>query len=142
MEFDFSNDGGHRLVSPTLTLDELLSFLSKDITIGSTDSVCRWFHVPANHLGWVEELIKSIYKHRSSEERLYAATILATHPFVNATRDVLEGPPHSRSLRPLATAKANAKDRSALFSLHVPYIQVSNSRITALVIYTIFALLL
>ncbi len=68
VEFDFSDTdkgGGHRVVSPTPTV---VSFLYGNkgidsIVRGRTDR-CRWYHLPANNLGWAEDLIRKIYERR------------------------------------------------------------------------------
>ena len=74
VEFDFSPEGGHRIVSPTPTVDDLLYGAQGVDTIAegigpAYNATCRWYHIPANHLGWAEDLIRRIYDGRSTEEQ-------------------------------------------------------------------------
>ena len=63
VEFDFTTSNrGHRVISPAPTVDNLLYGVQgvDSITRGdgpSADGVCRWYHIPVNHLG------VSIYSH-------------------------------------------------------------------------------
>ena len=57
VEFDFTTSNrGHRVISPAPTVDNLLYGVQgvDSITRGdgpSADGVCRWYHIPVNHLG-------------------------------------------------------------------------------------------
>jgi hypothetical protein len=93
---------------------------------------CRWYHLPSNHLGWAEDLIRKIYEKRSLKEQQKRDVILSREPFcavdydpTNAT--VLDDTrPQARSLRPLC--KSMTLDRegntrlSASLNLRVPFV--------------------
>ena len=111
VEFDFRPNGGHRIVSPSPSLDELLyGFQGVDsIAKGSgaaSLATCRWYHIPANHLGWAEDLIRRIYEGRGPEEQRKRDLILSREPFKIVHHDhthpvSLEPRPQSRALRAL-----------------------------------------
>jgi hypothetical protein len=86
VEFDFSENGGHRVISPTPTVDELIygttrpDMIARGNAPGSQET-CKWYHLPANHLGWAEDLIRKIYENRSPEEQRKRDVILSQEPF-------------------------------------------------------------
>jgi hypothetical protein len=136
VEFDFGENGGHRIVSPTPTVDDLLygphSAASMSPTTPSTArEPCRWYHLPANHLGWAEDLIRKVYETRSSLEQRKRDVILRREPFATGDQDhtnptLLDPRPQARSLRPLCRNMTLDRDGtqrlSTAFALHIPYV--------------------
>jgi hypothetical protein len=136
VEFDFSETGGHRIISPTPTIDELLygthgvDSITRGAELPSTAN-CRWYHLPANHLGWAEDLIRKIYENRSPVEQKKRDVILRREPFASSDHDhtnptMLDPRPQARSLRPLCRNMTLDRDGtqrlSTAFALHVPYV--------------------
>jgi hypothetical protein len=136
VEFDFSETGGHRIISPTPTIDELLygthgvDSITRGDELPSTAN-CRWYHLPANHLGWAEDLIRKIYENRSPVEQKKRDVILRREPFASSDHDhtnptMLDPRPQARSLRPLCRNMTLDRDGtqrlSTAFALHVPYV--------------------
>jgi hypothetical protein len=136
VEFDFTSTvtdtGGHRIMTPTV--DELLYGTRgiDSIVKGkapTSNQTCRWYHLPANHLGWAEDLIRKIYENRSHEEQKKRDVILRREPF-GSDRDhtgptSLDPSPQARSLRPLCRNMTLERDGTQRMStalvLAVPY---------------------
>jgi len=62
MEFDFAETGGHRIVSPTPTIDELLygTHGVDSISRGNespSNANCRWYHLPVNHRSYFRSFL-------------------------------------------------------------------------------------
>jgi hypothetical protein len=137
VEFNFSDTGGHRIVSPTPTIDDLLYGTRGDDIIAKAGSpglqaTCRWYHIPSNHLGWAEDLIRKIYEKRGAKEHGKRDVILAREPFsygsdhdhMDPTR--LDPRPQARALRPQCRNMTVDRDRnqrlSTALSLHMPFV--------------------
>ncbi|KAK0120981.1 hypothetical protein ONS96_011173 [Cadophora gregata f. sp. sojae] len=135
VEFDFTSNRGHRVISPAPTVDNLLYGVQgvDSITRGdgpSSDVVCRWYHIPVNHLGWAEDLIRKIYEKRSLKEQQKRDVILRREPFSvdsDPLKPILLDPrPQARSLRPLCRnmtldRDGNTRMASAL-NLRIPFV--------------------
>ncbi|KAH6723387.1 hypothetical protein BKA61DRAFT_10492 [Leptodontidium sp. MPI-SDFR-AT-0119] len=135
VEFDFTSNRGHRVISPAPTVDKLLyGALGVDsITRGddpASETTCRWYHIPANHLGWAEDLIKKIYEKRSVKEQQKRDVILRREPFgvdSDPTKPIMLDPrPQARSLRPLCRnmtldREGNTRMATAL-NLRIPFV--------------------
>jgi len=132
VQFDFGPTGGHRIISPPPTVDELLYGPLGVDSIAKGDSaaslaICRWYHIPANHPGWTKELIRRIYERRSPEEQRKRDVILSQEPFNNPNIvDQAHIPPQSRALRASCRKMTLDKDGAQLlspaFALHMPFI--------------------
>jgi len=136
VEFDFSPEGGHRIVSPTPTVDDLLYGAQGVDTIAegigpAYNATCRWYHIPANHLGWAEDLIRRIYDGRSIEEQRKRDVILRREPFKVLDDDLtqptsLEPRPQSRAIRAFCRNMTLDRDGtqrlSTAFALHIPFV--------------------
>lgn len=136
VEFDFVETEGHRVICPTPTVDELLYGTRgvDTITKGKapvSHKTCRWYHLPANHLGWAEDLIRKIYEKRNPEEQRKRDVILRREPFHDGDYDhmnstSLDPSPQARSLRPLfrnmTLDRDGAQRLSSALALHIPYI--------------------
>ncbi|PVH87563.1 hypothetical protein DL98DRAFT_649198 [Cadophora sp. DSE1049] len=136
VEFDFTTSNrGHRVISPAPTVDNLLYGVQgvDSITRGdgpSSDGVCRWYHIPVNHLGWAEDLIRKIYEKRSTKEQQKRDVILRREPFCvdsDPMKPVLLDPrPQARSLRPLCrnmTLDRDGNTRMATaLNLRIPFV--------------------
>ena len=137
VEFNFSETGGHRIVSPTPTVDDLLYGTRGDDIIAKAGSpelqpTCRWYHIPSNHLGWAEDLIRKIYEKRSPKEQDKRDVILAREPFsylgdndhMDPTR--LDPGPQARALRPqwrnMTLDRHRNQRLSTALSLHMPFV--------------------
>jgi len=135
VEIDFTENGGHRIIYPIPTVDDLLYGTRgvDSIVKGKTPSshnTCRWYHLPANHLGWAEDLIRKIYESRDADEQKKRDVILRREPFCNDEHDHsnpehLDPSPQARSLRPLCRNMTLDRDGtqrlSTALALHVPY---------------------
>lgn len=138
VEFDFRDTGGHRIVSPTPTVDDLLYGTRGDEVIGKAGSseveaICQWYHIPSNHLGWAEDLIRKIYEKRDTREQAKRDIILAREPFYNNGSDhdhldptLLDPRPQARALRPQCRYMTLERDKAqrlstALF-LDIPFV--------------------
>jgi ankyrin repeat protein len=137
VEFNFSDTGGHRIVSPTLTVDDLLYGTRGDDVIAKAGSsgveaICRWYHIPSNHLGWAEDLIRKIYEKRDTREQAKRDIILAREPFSNGSDHdhldptLLDPRPQARALRPQCRYMTLERDKAqrlstALF-LDMPFV--------------------
>jgi Ankyrin repeats (3 copies) len=136
VEFDFSPNGGHRIVSPTPSVDELLYGAQGVDTIAKGSgpaslATCRWYHIPANHLGWAEDLIRRIYERRSGDEQRKRDVILGREPFKTVDQDhtnpiSLEPRPQSRALRAFCRDMTLDRDGtqrlSSAFTLTIPFV--------------------
>ena len=136
VEFDFTSTptdtGGHRIITPTV--DDLL-YGTKGIDsiikgkAPTSNQTCRWYHLPANHLGWAEDLIRKIYENRSQEEQKKRDVILRREPF-GSDRDhtdptALDPSPQARALRPICRNMTLDRDGtqrlSTALALVIPY---------------------
>jgi hypothetical protein len=136
VEFDFSAEGGHRIVSPTPLVDDLLYGARGVDTIAKGSgpaslATCRWYHIPANHLGWAEDLIRRIYERRTPDEQKKRDVILTREPFKLVDQDhmnpaSLDPRPQSRALRAFCRNMTLDRDGtqrlSTAFALHVPFV--------------------
>lgn len=135
VEFDFTSNRGHRVVSPAPKVDSLLYGAQgvDSITRGdgpSSDRVCRWYHIPVNHLGWAEDLIRKIYEKRSMKEQRKRDIILRREPFYidsDPMKPVLLDPrPQARSLRPLCRSMTLDRDgntrMATALNLRIPFV--------------------
>jgi hypothetical protein len=136
VEFDFTGNGRHRIICPTPTVDQLLYGSHGVDTLVKGDSpsshdTCRWYHLPANHLGWAEDLIRKIYDKRSADEQKKRDVILRREPFYDGEYEhtdsaTLDPSPQARSLRPLCRNmtldRDGAQRLSSALALHIPYV--------------------
>lgn len=149
VEFDFTTDKGHRVISPAPTVDKLLygshgvDTIARGDNSSSEGTTCRWYHIPANHLGWAEDLIKKIYEKRSTKEQERRDVLLRREPFgadADPTKPILLDPrPQSRSLRPQCRnmtldREGNTRMATAL-NLRIPFVHVSSSGLAQLFLF-------
>lgn len=103
IEFDFAKRGNSKIIHPTPTVDDVLyGDIIRDTMAPDT---CRRIHLPVNHLGWAEDLLKNVYETRDQFENEKWDAILRGEPFGNSQRDgrnrssFLDSTPQARSLR-------------------------------------------
>ncbi|KAH7364679.1 hypothetical protein BKA65DRAFT_533237 [Rhexocercosporidium sp. MPI-PUGE-AT-0058] len=130
-EFNFRENGGHRFLSPSPTVDQLLYKIRNPLKLrdysGSPSRLhARWYHVPANNLGWIEDLIDRIYEDRSETEQMKRDMLLTREPFGNGLQKSLDTSPKSRSLQPqyhnLMLHRDDGKVGSLSYRIALPYL--------------------
>ncbi|KAL3426968.1 hypothetical protein PVAG01_00477 [Phlyctema vagabunda] len=135
VEFDFSDQGGHRIISPTPTVDDLIYGRGPDKILKEKylpfQGSCRWYHLPANHLGWVKDLITKIYEKRSKEEKRKKDKLFSQEPFStgemeHANPTSLDPGPQARALRPQCRSvtldRLGATKISTVIEFRMPFI--------------------